>query len=399
MSALHRRQGQRMWQPLTALAALMGGWIAVQMVAENVSLAGGQTLPPVQIAGTETQPPAASVAQRAGLAPARTSGPISGKSGWTAHWQPSVPQPSVSQPSVPMSAQPVTGPDSRGLLQPGLPVLLAPQPLTTLQPEPLPAPQTQDPPRMNATLAGGHQLPLPPGFTDSQSASAPQARPSTIAARRWSADGWLLLRQGGGPAGLAAIGGSYGASQAGAVLRYRLAPADLHRPTAYLRATAALGRVREQEATFGLSARPIAGLPLVAMAELRASRSATGTRARPAAALVTELAPFTLPLRLRAELYAQGGYVGGRDATAFADGQIRIERKLFSLGRADVHAGAGAWGGAQKGANRVDLGPTASASFPLGGTASARLSADWRFRVAGHAAPASGPALTLSAGF
>jgi hypothetical protein len=35
----------------------------------------------------------------------------------------------------------------------------------------------------------------------------------------------------------------------------------------------------------------------------------------------------------------------------------------------------------------------------LGDRAGARLGVDWRFRVAGDAAPSSGPAVTLSAGF
>ena len=40
----------------------------------------------------------------------------------------------------------------------------------------------------------------------------------------------------------------------------------------------------------------------------------------------------------------------------------------------------------------------ATLAVPLG-SGGGRLTADWRFRVAGNAAPASGPALTLSAGF
>ncbi|MBS1239358.1 MAG: hypothetical protein H6R45_64, partial [Proteobacteria bacterium] len=58
----------------------------------------------------------------------------------------------------------------------------------------------------------------------------------------------------------------------------------------------------------------------------------------------------------------------------------------------------GAWGGAQKGAARLDIGPSASLQLKLG-EANSRVSMDWRFRVAGEARPASGPALTISAGF
>jgi hypothetical protein len=52
-----------------------------------------------------------------------------------------------------------------------------------------------------------------------------------------------------------------------------------------------------------------------------------------------------------------------------------------------------------RGAARLgDIGPSASLRFPLDG-GSARLAIDYRHRIAGNAAPASGVALTLSAGF
>jgi hypothetical protein len=56
-----------------------------------------------------------------------------------------------------------------------------------------------------------------------------------------------------------------------------------------------------------------------------------------------------------------------------------------------VEVGAGAWGGAQPGAARLDMGPQASFRIPVGRTG-IRASAEWRFRVAGDAEPGSGPA-------
>ncbi len=123
-----------------------------------------------------------------------------------------------------------------------------------------------------------------------------------------------------------------------------------------------------------------------------------GPKLRPAAYAVTELAPFRLPFGASGEVYLQGGYVGGRFATAFVDGQARVERPLARVGETELRAGAGAWGGAQKGAARLDVGPTAALAFNLG-EARGRLSADYRFRITGDAQPASGPALTISAGF
>ena len=113
---------------------------------------------------------------------------------------------------------------------------------------------------------------------------------------------------------------------------------------------------------------------------------------------MTELPRFDLPAGLSGEIYAQAGYVAGPNASAFVDGQLRVERRLARLGRGELRAGLGAWGGAQKGANRIDVGPSATLDFPLGG-GQGRVSADWRLRAAGNAAPKSGPAITLSAGF
>jgi urocanate hydratase len=98
------------------------------------------------------------------------------------------------------------------------------------------------------------------------------------------------------------------------------------------------------------------------------------------------------------ELYAQAGYVGGRYATPFVDGQARIDRGVADVGPATLRAGAGAWGGAQKGAARLDIGPSVSVSLQTGRVHS-RMAVDYRIRVAGDARPATGPALTISAGF
>jgi hypothetical protein len=64
----------------------------------------------------------------------------------------------------------------------------------------------------------------------------------------------------------------------------------------------------------------------------------------------------------------------------------------------EVRAGGGVWGGAERHAARLDVGPTAALSFRLG-DAPLRLAVDYRWRVAGDAAPQSGPAFTFSAGF
>jgi hypothetical protein len=62
-----------------------------------------------------------------------------------------------------------------------------------------------------------------------------------------------------------------------------------------------------------------------------------------------------------------------------------------------LSVGGGAWGAVQPGVSRIDIGPRASLRLP--GLQGARLVADWRFRIHGNAAPASGPSLTLAADF
>jgi hypothetical protein len=250
-------------------------------------------------------------------------------------------------------------------------------------------------------MAAVSQMPLLDGMPLA-AAVPPRAAPARLP--RWSGDGWLLVRGGGqgfGPAGSLPI---YGASQLGAVLRYRLdAGASRFSPALYTRISGALsgpaGIFGEREAALGLSARPLPGVPVRVMVEGRVSRFVSGaTRLRPAASVVSEVAPIALPLSTRAEFYAQAGYVGGPAATAFVDGQFRLDHRITRLGPAELRGGAGAWGGAQSGSARLDVGPVLTLQANTG-SAAARLVMDWRFRLAGNAAPASGPALTLSAGF
>lgn len=216
--------------------------------------------------------------------------------------------------------------------------------------------------------------------------------------RRFSGDAWALWREGSAAPAAPGIS-AYGRSQAGAVLRYRLLPGHSFLPTAYARVTRTLEGPRQSELAAGLSLRPLPAVPVSVAAEARVSETAAGREVRPAAFAVTQLPPVSLPMDLRGEAYVQAGYVGGRFETAFVDGQARIDRRLMRLGDdEEVRAGVGAWGGAQKGAARLDVGPTASVAFRLG-DAPSRIAVDYRLRVAGDAAPASGPAVTFSAGF
>lgn len=396
-----RRYGPR-GQPLVLLAVILLGWGGVRVMTWEMPQAWMEQAAPRVAARTATGHSVTAAAAPAG--PATVSG-------WPVGALAILPEP---LPATPLATGLVAGADQPVTAErlPWFAPLPAPLPIPLPAPLPAAAPM---PMRVavghNLLLAAGlSQMELPPAFlavlqregvmlADAAPQPVPPAprRPVAPATSRWTADGWLMVRPGGaGP--LLAGRPSYGRSQAGAVVRYRLAPHSPNAPQAHLRAATALSGAHEGQAALGLSARPVPAVPVRLAAEVRADGGAGGTRLRPAVWAVTELPPARLPLDLRAEVYAQGGYVAGQGGTAFVDGQVRVDRPVASLHGVDLRAGAGVWGGAQAGASRLDIGPAATASFRLG-PAQGRLAADYRLRVAGTAEPASGPAITLSAGF
>lgn len=207
---------------------------------------------------------------------------------------------------------------------------------------------------------------------------------------RWSVSAWALVR-GGEQSGALAPGGTLGGSQAGVRLLYRL-NRDAARPLSLsARLYAPLRSRRGAEASAGLDWRPLASIPLNLLVE---RRQALGEGGRSAfAATLYGGHSAELADRLRLDLYGQAGMVGLRRRDAFADGSARL-----SLGLGRIEIGASAWGAAQPGAAGLDAGPHVSVRLPAAG-GDLRLQADWRFRLAGDAAPASGPAITLSTDF
>ena len=194
------------------------------------------------------------------------------------------------------------------------------------------------------------------------------------------------------------MGPAYGGSQAGAVLRYALLPASPHDPGVYARILSALGTPHHSDLAAGVSARLLPGAPLIAHVEARATRSGGEVHLRPAAFLSGGMDSAPIARGFTASGYAQAGYVGGRDATLFADGSLIAERAMWRRDDSALSVGAGLWGGAQRGAARLDLGPRATFRFRLGEGA-ARVALDYRLRVAGDGQPPSSVAVTLAAGF
>jgi hypothetical protein len=210
--------------------------------------------------------------------------------------------------------------------------------------------------------------------------------PPTAGAGRWSGSAWLLVRRDrDGPA--LAPGGTLGGSQAGARLLYRMGGGFGLSARVY----APLRRPAGAEAALGIDWRPWPRLPFRLLAE---RRHALGGEGRSAFALTLYGgATERLPLGLRLEAWGQAGLVGTRSRDLFADGAVRVSAPL-----GPVEIGGGAWGAAQPGASRVDAGPSVAWRLPVA-HANLRFSADWRFRLAGAAAPGSGPAFTLATGF
>lgn len=257
--------------------------------------------------------------------------------------------------------------------------------------------------------SGGHQmlwlaamshLPIPASLEQQAvtgtGPNAPQPGHDPEKRRRWSVDAWVLWRQGSGIA--QGRRPSYGASQAGAVFNYRLLPSSGHDPRVYARAYRALIDNPETEAALGISGRPIPDLPLRIHAEMRATQRFDETEFRPSGFVTTELAPQELPFDTQAEFYGQAGYVGGDFPTHFADGQLHVMREVKDFDLAKVSVGAAAWGGIQKGAERVDIGPSLRVDLDIG-SVPARVAVDYREQVAGDAEPGSGVAVTVSTRF
>jgi len=225
---------------------------------------------------------------------------------------------------------------------------------------------------------------VPPGTLPR--AAPPAALPDAAQPSRWSASAWFVTRRGA-----SAGGPMLGGDQAG--LRVAYHPGS-GRIALFARLTAPLAG-RGSEAAAGIEWQPTAA-PVRVIAEYRAGLD--GTPGGPAIAVVAGVYAVPLPLDFSLEAYGQAGAVARARIDPFADGALRVTREVAAAGRTRLEVGAGAWGAAQRGAARLDIGPSAIASLPVGESA-LRVAIDWRERVAGDARPGSGPALSVGADF
>ncbi len=220
-----------------------------------------------------------------------------------------------------------------------------------------------------------------------------EAEPSSRirAPSRWAASAWLLARPGSSVDSGRTIA-RYGASQAGAVIEYRLAGESA--PRAYVRASRALVDGGEAEVAAGVKFA-IADLPLAAHVERRFAVNAAGRDAM--ALFVSGGLAAGDASHVEIEGYGQAGVVGFRRKVPFIDAAVVARRRIAAHGPLSLSAGGGGWIGAQTGTSRVDVGPRIEAQYDDG--VHGRLSLDWRERVGGSAQPRSGPAMTLALSF
>ena len=233
-----------------------------------------------------------------------------------------------------------------------------------------PFPMTQ----VASTAAGARQLSAPP-----TAVSAPPLQRLD----RLQLSAWALLRGSWGPGALAP-GGTLGGSQAGARLTYNFTRSL----SASLRSSSSIGGVRYAEVAAGLRWKPLASVPIALNLERRQALNRWGGRS--AFALFAEGGLYQQPVFGLGDLdlYAQGGVVGLKSRDYFLDGGATITRPLWR----NFSAGLGVWGGIQPGLYRVDAGPRLTMNVGRG----IRVHADYRQRLAGEAAPPSGPALTVA---
>ncbi|WP_374137766.1 MULTISPECIES: hypothetical protein [unclassified Sphingomonas] len=97
---------------------------------------------------------------------------------------------------------------------------------------------------------------------------------------------------------------------------------------------------------------------------------------------------------IRLDYYGQAGALHRDRFEPYADGAVRVAHHLTRDGGLDI--GLGAWGAAQRGVERVDLGPSLGLILPVD-RQRFRITVDWRQRIFGNALPGSGAVVTLGA--
>ncbi len=186
----------------------------------------------------------------------------------------------------------------------------------------------------------------------------------------------------------------YGGSQSGVILTYNPFTRSQWTPAILIRASATPDW-EERELAFGLRWNPDKHWPILVTAERRFRGDAQDVYA---VYLAGGLDALPVAQQWTLQAFGQAGYVSGSSGGEFYDAHVKLLYPVARLGATKIRAGAGAWAGGQKGASRVDVGPTVATEIDAG-PANLLVQLDWRMRAAGNAEPKDGIALTLSTGF
>jgi hypothetical protein len=238
------------------------------------------------------------------------------------------------------------------------------------------------PPVFEAQGAGTASMPVAQAYPEPSVTAAARSH-------RWRGSAWLALRPGQG-LGAAPAAGQLGGSQYGVRVVRALDPRAR---------LAAIGRIagplrgQGAEVALGFEWRP-ADMPVRIAVEERIGLD--GTRGGPGLGAVAGL--YWERAGFRLEAYGQAGAILRARLEPYADGALRLTRALAAGHGTTLSAGIGSWGAAQRGVQRLDIGPALITSVPIGAL-QARIALDWRQRVAGNARPGSGIALTLGSDF
>jgi hypothetical protein len=236
-----------------------------------------------------------------------------------------------------------------------------------------------------------------PPFANTFAQNAPYAHPNQkrlADQKRLEVYGYSFMRPGTGqPSGLSAAP-QYGGGQSGVIAAYRVMPQNWPSVSIIGHASRSHNGSRPWELAAGIRTVPIRSVPISVSAERR-FRAGGDVTAIYAAGSKEDIA---LPADFSARGYAQLGVVLGKGSDHFYDANIRIDRPVLNIGETRMHLGIGSWTGGQRGADRIDIGPTMRTQIKAG-KIPVTITADWRFRAAGNAVPGDGPAITVSAGF
>ncbi|MBL8646053.1 MAG: hypothetical protein JNL46_02280 [Sphingosinicella sp.] len=259
-------------------------------------------------------------------------------------------------------------------------------------------------------LAGGDRRTAAQGFASAlaadprhPNASAWRAELSALR-KRWRMDAYSLVREGA--SGLVSDRPLLGGGQSGIRLGYTPDPLAQRPIELFGRLAIAHDGLspkgRSTQAAIGAAWMPLGrGGPTVGAERLialgREGRDAWAIRVSGGA---WHAADAQLPLDLSA--YAEAGIVGANRRDGFAGAQAFALYPVATRKGTRIGIGGGVWGSVQDGetrtASRLELGPGAQLSQQIG-KGTIELRGEYRFRIAGDAAPGSGPTLTVATRF